>query len=153
MDYHLDLIRHTQHNFLTLMEDLPLEALNEIPAGFNNNLIWNFGHSLVSQQLLCYKLSGLTLKIDKAYVPQYRKGSKPEGYVDQPAFEELKKSAVAAIDTLADDYTSGGFASYTPYTTSYGVALHTIEDAIRFVAVHDALHLGYAMALKRLVWG
>jgi hypothetical protein len=34
-----------------------LDQLNTIPEGFNNNLIWNIGHIIVSQQLLVYKLS------------------------------------------------------------------------------------------------
>jgi len=33
-----------------------LEQLNKIPEGFNNNLIWNIAHCVVTQQLLCYKV-------------------------------------------------------------------------------------------------
>ncbi|WP_407635809.1 DinB family protein [Solitalea canadensis] len=36
-----------------------IDQLNKVPAGFNNNLIWNIGHEIVAQQALIYKSSGL----------------------------------------------------------------------------------------------
>jgi hypothetical protein len=151
MEKYFDILRHSRTNFLSLVQELSLDALNKISDGFNNNIVWNLGHIIVSQQLLCYKLSHLEPKIDTAYILRYRKGSKPESYVGQEEVERLKQDAVLTIEELVADYKQGLFREYTPYETSYGVALATVEDAITFVSVHDGLHLGYAMALKRLV--
>ncbi|MFH5831956.1 DinB family protein [Halalkalibaculum sp. DA3122] len=48
-----------RQRYLNAWEEHSLERLNTIPQGFNNNLIWSFGHIIVSQQALIYRLSGL----------------------------------------------------------------------------------------------
>lgn len=56
----IPLLNATRQNILTLMQGLSADQLNKMSAGFNNNLIWNAGHVLVTQQLLYYKLSHKT---------------------------------------------------------------------------------------------
>lgn len=55
------------------IENHTLEQLNTIPAGFKNNIIWNIGHVVVTQQLLAYKLSGLAMKVSDDMVAKYQK--------------------------------------------------------------------------------
>ena len=73
----LSSLRQTRQNILARMADLTLAQLNIIPVGFSNNLIWNFGHVLVTQQLLCYKRSGQEMLVEEEIVNKYRKGSRP----------------------------------------------------------------------------
>ena len=40
--------------YLKIVENYSLEHLNKIPEGFSNNLAWNLGHIIVSQQGLVY---------------------------------------------------------------------------------------------------
>lgn len=40
--------------YLEYLDTYSLDQLNTIPDGFNNNLIWNIGHVIVSQQGLIY---------------------------------------------------------------------------------------------------
>ena len=47
----------------TFFEKCSLEELNKIPEGFNNNVIWNIAHVVVTQQLLVYDMSGLPMLI------------------------------------------------------------------------------------------
>lgn len=151
MEKYLDLSRATRSNFLRLLETLNLEQLNKIPAGFNNNIIWNFGHIISSQQSLCYTLSGLTPKIDHALVMKYKKGSTPEQYVEQEEIRELKLLLMSTIEETEKDFKTGAFKDFKPYTTSMGITLNSIEDVIRFIPVHDGIHFGYAMAMRKLV--
>ena len=136
---------------MNLMESLSIDKLNEIPDGFNNNIIWNFGHVIVSQQILCYKLANQPLKIDAAYVSKYSKGTKPDSFIDVAELAFLKQQAVVLIDELIADIQTNIFDRYDTYTTSFDVALNNIEDAVKYVTMHEGLHLGYAMALKRIV--
>ena len=52
-----------RHIYKTFLENYSLEQLNKIPTGFSNNLIWNLGHIIVSQQGLVYRLSGLPINV------------------------------------------------------------------------------------------
>jgi predicted transcriptional regulator len=147
----IDTILASRNLFLKLMDGLTIEQLNQVQEGFNNNIIWNFGHVIVSQQILCYKLSGLPMKIDASYVSKYSKGTKPETFLDEKELEFLKSQSIALINELVADVEKNIFTSYGNYTTSFNVALNNIDDAVKFITMHEGLHLGYAMALKRMV--
>lgn len=151
MNKSIDIIIATRKMFLQLMENLSVDALNKVPAGFNNNIIWNFGHLIVTQQILCYKFSALPFHIDGAYVTKYSKGTKPEKFIDEQEVAFLKEQALCLIDELNSDLQKNIFKSFNSYTTSFGVALNSIEDSVQFVNMHDGLHLGYAMALKKVI--
>ena len=146
-----EFLRQTRRNHLSVIELLNNEQLNTIPAGFNNNLIWNLGHVLVTQQLLCYKLSGNRLRIDTNLVDKYRKGSQPEGPVSDAEIEQLKEYMLQTVDQMESDYQAGWFQEYQDYSTSYGVKLRSITDAMTFNLAHEAMHLGTMMALRRLL--
>ncbi|MEM8908542.1 MAG: hypothetical protein AAGD05_11895 [Bacteroidota bacterium] len=49
------------------------------------------------------------------------------------------------------DLQSGRFQSFEPYQTSYGLNLTDLESAIAFNNIHENLHLGTMMALRKLV--
>ena len=48
--------------YKNFLDNYSLEQLNTIPSGMSNNLIWNLGHVVVSQQKLVYALSGLPMQ-------------------------------------------------------------------------------------------
>lgn len=64
MDKLIEVIKASRNKLLSLLADLTTEELNYIPTGFNNNLAWQMGHLVVSQQLLCYKLTGQKFLIE-----------------------------------------------------------------------------------------
>lgn len=144
----MELLLQTRKNFLNIINHHSLEELNTVPRGFNNSILWNFGHALVVQQLLCYKLSGLPMNVNEEMVELFKKGSKAK-----PVTPEILASLIAlATDSIAQlekDLAEGIFQNYTEYTTSYGYTLSNIENAIEFNTMHEALHLGYAMAMRK----
>ena len=151
MQQEFNLLKQTRTNIFASVDELTSEQLNKVPKGFNNNIIWNFGHVIVSQQILCYKLAGLPLKIDDTFVSKYSKGTKPETFINDTELIFLKQQAVSLIEELVVDLEKGVFTSYNNYTTSFNVELNSVKDAVKFIAMHEGLHLGYAMALKRIV--
>ena len=55
------------------------------------------------------------------------------------------------VDKLEKDYTENKsmFDSYSEYPTSYNYTLRSIEDAINFNNIHEGVHYGYALALRK----
>lgn len=151
MENKFDLIRRGRENFIRLIDDLDLETLNKVPTGFNNNLAWHLGHIIASQQIICYSFSGQQPKIKEEYINKYRKGTRPEADIDEAELNELKDLLFSTLSATESDFAAGVFTNYKPVTLSFGNTLNSIADALAFVPVHDSLHLGYAMALRRAV--
>ena len=151
MDTCINTIKETRKLFMQLIDGLSIEDINMIPSGFNNNIIWNFGHVIVSQQILCYKLAGLPLKIDPSYALKYSKGTKPEIFIDANELEFLKEQSLSLIDELVVDMEHNLFANFTLYQTSFNVPLTNVADAVKYLTMDEGLHFGYAMALNKVI--
>ena len=139
--------------FIRLIDELTLDQLNEIPEGFNNNIIWNFGHIVVSTQTLSYTRTGIREGVNWVkYVDAYAKGTKPTYYVSQEEVDDLKEIALRSIAAIEADYNAGVFRHVTAYeTATYGASLNSIEDVLITSVGHDNLHYGYATAQKRII--
>ncbi|GAB2776670.1 DinB family protein [Rhabdobacter roseus] len=146
-----ELLRATRTNILRAIETLSDEQLNLTPAGFNNNIIWNVGHLVVTQQVIFYRLSGLELLVSKDWVDRYRRGTRPEQTASTDEIAALKSQLMELIGVAEQDYQKGCFGTFQPYTVSYGAQLESIEDAMLFNNVHEGLHLGCILSLKKLV--
>ena len=137
---------------LKLIEDFSLEQINTIPADFNNNIGWNVGHLVVTQQLLCYKLSGLETVLSDEMIERYRKGTTPNGHViNQQEWDLILKLFTELPEKLLEDYNNNVFKTYNEYTTSVNVTLDSVEKAIDFNNFHEGIHLGVILGLRKLV--
>lgn len=151
MQHSFDILRQTRRNILSIINSHDLDQLNEIPTGFNNNLAWNFGHVLVTQQLLCYRLAGLEANLGDQWIEAYRKGTKPEARLSKMGLDYLREQFLALADQMEEDYNKELFQEYKPYETSFGIKLTAIEEAIAFNNVHEGMHLGAMIALRKMV--
>lgn len=145
-------VTETSRNMVSkFLENHTLEQLNKIPDGFSNNLIWNIGHIVVTQQLLIYKLSGLPMMISDEILEKYRKGTKPEQDATQAEVEEIKSLLFKTIEKTKEDYENGIFKSYTEYPTSTGFVLKSAVGAITFNNFHEGIHIGVMMNIRKFV--
>ncbi|MGZ0015845.1 DinB family protein [Yeosuana sp. AK3] len=152
MHFSLEVLTNTRIFFNKYLEKTSLEDLNKIPQGFNNNIIWNVGHIVVTQQLLAYKLSGLPMMVSETLISKYMKGTKPEGFVPQEEVDDIKKLLSVTIEQTKKDFNNNLFKNFHEYTVSTtGNILTNIEDAFQFILFHEGMHLGYVMALSRAV--
>lgn len=151
MDWAFDITLKNRLILRGFLNDLTLERLNEIPDGFTNNIIWNIYHTLVTQQILVYTLSGLTPLINDDLIATYRKGTRPIARVDQLNVDFVNRALTSTVEKTKKDYVNGCFETYTPYTTSTKSTLNKVEDAIEFNNFHEGIHLGYILALRKSI--
>jgi hypothetical protein len=151
IDKQLDILRQPRLKILSILDGFSLEQLNTIPTGYNNNIIWNLGHMVAAQQGVCYKRAGVGTRISDGFFQSYKPDSKPDGFVDAAGFEEIKSLLTTSLDDLKQDLEKEIFGNYPAWTTRYGVEITSIEDAIAFLPFHEGLHIGYIMAMRKLV--
>ena len=150
MDFSLSVFDKTRGFYKNFLDKLSLEDLNKIPEGFKNNIIWNIGHIVVTEQLLLYRLSGLPTMVSEEMIEKYRKDTKPEGFVTQAEVDEISELLFSTVKKTREDYNNNKFVTYKEYTVSTtGSTLKNIDDAINFALFHEGMHLGYILALKK----
>ncbi len=152
MNFSLSVLQNTRKALIRILENTSLEKLNKIPEGFNNNIIWNIGHIIVTEQILAYKLSGQPVNISNELIQKYIKGSKPIADVTQEEVNEINELLKISINKTIEDYDNGLFKDFNEYTVSTtGNTLTNIEESLEFILFHEGIHLGIVMAMLKIV--
>lgn len=145
----------TNHKAIRKNFEKAVEKVNEadlimIPAGFNNHIIWNIGHAVVTQNVLIYGMSGLDFTLPTDFIKRYKKGTFPSE-IENPKteLETIFELGRIADEQLSYDIREMRFSDYQKYETSFGITLNSFNDALQFNNIHESLHLGYVMAIKR----
>lgn len=149
MDWDFDITLKNRAVLKTFIETYSLEELNKVPKGFKNNIIWNIAHTIATQQLLVYKLSGLPMVLSEEFVNEFRKGTKTERDLSQAEVDEIKGLLFSTVEKLKEDYNNKIFQTYNEYTVTTKSTLTNVEEAIAFNNFHEGIHLGYILALKK----
>lgn len=151
MTKQIEIIRKTRAFLLEHLKDLSTEQFNQIPEGFNNNIIWNLGHTIAAQQGICYIRAGLTPPVGDDFWNQFKPGTKPEKPLDDAEIANIKNLLFTTLDQLETDYNNHIFGGYIAWSTRFSVELGNIDDAITFLPFHEGLHSGCITALERLL--
>lgn len=151
MDYQFEIAKLSRNVLLGLTKNLTIEQYNQIPTGYNNNIAWNLGHILVTQQLLVHKLSQVAFCIDESLIKKFGKGSMPQTDYTLEEIETIKSKLLSTIATTHKLYSEGVFKSFNIYPTSLGYTINNVDESIAFSNFHEGIHIGVIMSLKKLV--
>lgn len=150
MSTETDLFKTTRQNTLHTVKDLTLEEVNKIPDGFTGNIAWHTGHMVATHRGLVYQLNGASGDFEKEFVMKYKKDSKPEAPISQEEWDFILGKLISQADDLERDLANEEMWGDThEYTTSFNYTITNLEEAVKFNNMHQALHLGYIMAMKR----
>jgi hypothetical protein len=151
MNSKIDLIRQTRSKALEIISGLSIPELNRIPEGFNNNIIWNLGHLIAAQEGIFYLRGKLELNIEQELFNSFKNGSRPEREIHAEEIEKIRSLLFSSLDHFEADLEKNTFQNYTAWTTSMGIQINSIEDALGFLPFHEGLHLGHIMTYKRII--
>lgn len=126
------------------------EELLRIPEGFRNNVYWNIGHIVVTQQLLIYGRSNLQMIVPSDFVEKFRKGSVPNGLASEEEIDELSGYLFTTIERTVADFEAEVFNSYDGFTTATNFEIKNVDDALVFNLFHEAMHLGIILSLQKV---
>lgn len=150
----IDKLRKFRSHWLQEIASLSTEQLQQIPAGFNNNILWNLGHLLASMQLLFYKRAGLPLTVDERFITPFLPGAVPDFTWTAEETDTIKKLSLSSIDAMQKDYREKDFSHYIQSENIervYGIKLGTIDDALDFLLFHEGYHGGRIITIKKLI--
>ena len=149
MEWEFDITLKNRKILASFLNSLTLDELNKSPEGFSNNIIWNIGHIIATQQLLVYNLSGLSMHVSENFIKKYGKGSKPNTHISKEEMDEIKTLLFSTLEQTQQDYKNGIFKDFKAYTTSTKSTIKYVQEAIQFNNYHEGIHLGYILAMKK----
>ncbi len=151
MKTQFDLLKTTRNNILELTKELNIAQVNTIPKNYNNSIGWQVAHIVVTQQLLTYKLANQKTLIPEQLITNFKKGSSGKQNLSIEEWQEIKQLLLSLPLQLIEDYNNHLFQGYADYPTSYNYIITSIESAIAFNNIHEAMHFGTISAMKRLI--
>lgn len=152
IDKQLEALKATRKNLLKVLEESSPAVLITIPERFNNNILWNILHVMASQQLLIYGLSKTPFRLDKDFVFQFKSGTRPNGENDLAWVDLAKNNLLSLVEYLSTDYEAAIFGEgFKTVKLSYGIEIATVEDAINFNNIHEAMHYGQIKTLQSIL--
>src|SRR3954470_1526889 len=98
-----DFIRKARITLTNIAKEINIEQLNEVPAGFNNNIIWNMGHLIATHQSVCYRKAGIDTVVDADLVNMYAPGTHPERFITEEEVERILDLFVTTLDQFEQD--------------------------------------------------
>ncbi len=134
-----------------ILKRTPPKLLFEIPEGYRNNIWWNIAHVVATQQILVYKFSNLTPRIDDSLIQKFRKGTLPDIPPTDEEIDHIGGFLLSTAEWTQEDYENGIFKEYNEYTTSTKVILRNVEDALKYNLYHEGLHLGVILSLDKIL--
>lgn len=126
-------------------------SLATVPAGFKNNILWNLGHIACVQAALLYGPCGKPSPLPGHYPRMFYDGTSPAMWDTVPEDDEVLGTLRSLNETIVHDHNAGVFTDFHPFDLVPGYRLADAEAALSFHTVHEGIHLGVIMALKKLV--
>lgn len=151
MDKIFETLLFNRKILVNILDELSVDQLVKIPSKYNNSVVWNVGHILVTEQLLSYKNSGLTVEFENAFVKKYCKGSQATENVTEVEIKFIKDRLISSISKTQKDYSNKLFKQYHSYLTSTGISLNSIEEALKYNTFHEGIHLGVILSIKKFL--
>ncbi len=147
----IELLKAERDLIYTGIEKLTEEQLLKIPDGYKNNILWNLGHIIITQQVLHYTLSRLDMLIPKEIVSIFRTGTSPLLWNETPDVENIKSLLQELPGKFLEDYKNGIFKEFRPFKTSTGIALNSFNDAVTFNHFHEGTHTGIILGIIKII--
>ena len=127
------------------------EQLLAIPEGMESNILWHLGHLYNSHCGMLYPHCDAENPCPAAYQDMFKGGSKPADWAEAPNVQEIVDNFNGVAKQIADDYAAGAFANYQSWDLMPGMSIENPEDAIGFIIVHESVHHGNIIVMRRLL--
>lgn len=148
--YVINQLKFVRQLNINLAKAVDQETSLVILEGHNNHILWNLGHIYVVLEKFTFGWLGEeTNRLDE-FLPYFGNGSDPKKW-DRPMpslneWIDLLEDQMVRIERQLSTRTKETFK--TPYVTSSGFQLDTLEELMSFALYHEGMHLGIMKSMK-----
>lgn len=148
----LEQVQFVRKNTLKLASALEDYVLNEVPKGFNNNILWNLGHIYVVHENLIFKASGQETVYPDGFVECFAAKTSPK---DWGSSVPTKETIVSYLEEQSQRMTrafENKLEEAIPNPITFpGFEMTTVGDLLHFGMVHETMHTTTAKLYNQLL--
>ncbi|MHA6250460.1 DinB family protein [Oceanobacillus sp. CAU 1775] len=145
-------MKFIRNRTIAMLDATSEELATEIPQGFRNNLLWNFGHIVVIQEHIISGYLGNEVTLPVGYNELFNRGTSPNdwGNKEVPTLSEIKDELEKQYDRMVKICT-GKIEMEGKNPIKFGEEFHfnTLGEGISFANFHEAVHQGSINGIKR----
>ncbi|MCS4225829.1 DinB family protein [Sphingobacterium sp. BIGb0165] len=149
--FEFEILKASRTRLLQLIETVDNKVLFKIPENFNNNIVWQIGHCITSQQRHMYMRSGLPMHISQEFMEMFKIGTSPHTWKSIPDIDEIKHLLLYTVNQLGKDLESGIFVKYQPFSLPIGIFINNHIQALQAANFHEAEHSGIILSYLKLL--
>ncbi|WP_312334540.1 DinB family protein [Sphingobacterium sp.] len=149
--FEFEILKASRTRLLQLVETVDNKILFKIPETFNNNIVWQIGHCITSQQRHMYMRSGLPMHISQEFMEMFKIGSSPHTWKSSPDIDEIKHLLLYTVNQLSKDLQAGIFVDYQPFSLPLGITVNNHIQALQAANFHEAEHSGIIFSYLKLL--
>jgi hypothetical protein len=146
-----EILKASRIRLSQLMHTLSLQELLTIPKGFNNNILWQIGHCISSQQRHMYMRSGIPVYISEEFMDNFKIGTSPSIWKTNPNVEEVKHLLMYTVDKLENDLKAEIFENYQSFSLPIGIQVNNHLEALQAAIYHEAEHSGIIFTYLKIL--
>jgi uncharacterized damage-inducible protein DinB len=139
---------------LQAVEGVSEEKADQIPDGFRNSIRWQMGHIYVVMERYAFQYMELPLHLPQGFKEQFEYKTSPlttPADIVVPTLAELKMLLGRQIERIQSELGNRLHDNVTPYTTSAGMRLESLEQFLSFNLYHEGMHLSVIKIYKVLL--
>jgi hypothetical protein len=148
-----DQLEFIRNKTVELIETVDEKQLTIIPKGFNNNILWNFGHIYVIQERMVFLPARVQAQLDDPLVKLFNNKTTPADWPNElPSLHNLiplLKEQPGRIKETFQDRPDEKLPE--PITLFKSLTFHTVRDLITFTIFHEGMHLETMKVYNRLL--
>lgn len=149
--FEFEILKASRTRLLELIETVDEKILFKIADNFNNNIVWQIGHCITSQQRHMYMRSGLPMHISQEFMEMFKIGTSPHTWKNIPDLDEIKHVLLYTVNQLGKDLESGIFVTYHPFSLPIGFVINNHMQALQAANFHEAEHSGIILSYLKIL--
>ncbi|MFD2640005.1 DinB family protein [Piscibacillus salipiscarius] len=132
-----------------LLNEIPNDDGYKTPQGFNNNILWNAGHVLVTYEEAFHNFNGASKQLDDKFYSYFSTGTSPNdwNHDDLPTITEVTN----LLDQQVKDFQKNWQERLNEPLVKPLEFEKTVEELLFFLISHECYHLGVMTSMKKVI--
>lgn len=136
---------------LNIVKELSEDQGNQIPPGFNNNILWNLGHIYYVQEIFAFHFAQEPMQLPKEYHKLFGVGTKPADWtIESPTLQKLIELLQEQPHRIKERLSNRLNEKVVNPFTLHDLTMNTFGELLSFNLFHEGNHAQTIKMYKKL---